>query len=203
MNKLIALTIFLPLFAFGQNTKYNDTTKNLTDYFSKVHGQDSVKYQKLFFVAFPDNFNDLNGVYGYNSDIDDTVFHGAPLYDGHEHIFFLFELTTIPEKDFYQKILNIAIGGHWDADAVNYFLHGLRSKVLQNPKLTFDLLKVKSDSEIKSIFFFFFHGIHPPYKQIPGELQAMKTYDSRIYKLVEQGFKEAKSKSGHEHFTDK
>jgi len=203
MNKLIALTIFLPLFAFSQNTKYNDTAKKLTDYFAKVHGQDSAKYQKLFFTAFPDNFTDLNGVYGFNSNINDTAYHGAPLYDGQEHIFFLFELTTIPEKDFYQKILNIAIGGHWDADAVNYFQHGLDNKVLQNPKLTIDLLKVKSDSEIKSFFFFFFHGIHPRYENIPGELHTMKIYDSRIYKLLEQGFKEAISKSGHEHFTDK
>ena len=203
MKKLIALIIFLPLFAVGQNTTYNDTAKKLTDYFSKVHGPDSVKYQKLFFAAFPDNFTDLNGVYGYNSNMEDTAYHGAPLYDGHEHIFFFFTLTTIPEKDFYQKIINIAIGGHWDADAVNYFQRGLQTKVLQNPKLTFDLLEPKSDTEIKSFFFFFFHAIHPRYENIPGELQTLETYDRRIYKMLEQGFKEAISKSGHEHFSDK
>ena len=203
MNKLLALTIFIPLFTVGQNTKYNETVNKLTDYFSKVHGQDSIKYQKLFFATFPDNFIDLNAVYGFNSKIHDNVYHGAPLYDGYEHISFLFDLTTIPEKEFYQKILNIAIGGHWNADAVNYFQDGLHRKVLQNPKLAFDLLKVKNDSEIKSIFFFFFHGIHPPYENIPVELQAMKTYDSRIYKILKQGFIEAISKSGHEYFIDK
>jgi hypothetical protein len=156
MNKTVALIIFLPLFAVAQNIKYNNTADKLKNYFVRVHGQDSIKYQRLFFASFPDNFTDLNGIFGDDTRENDTKFHGAPLYDGYEYISFFFDLKTIPKKDFYKKIINIAIGGHWDADAVNYFQHGLHRKVLQNTKLTFDLLKVKRDNEIKSFFFFFF-----------------------------------------------
>lgn len=197
MNKLIAFIIFLPLFAVGQNTKYIDTADKLKEYFSKIHGQDSVKYQMLFFTTFPDNFTDFNGVFGYCSNEDPSKYYASPLYDGHEYIFPFFYLKTIPERDFYQKIINIAIGGHWEADAINYFQRNLHGKILQNPKLTFDLLKSKSDTEIKSFFFFFFHGIHPIYETIPDKLKKMKTYDSRIYKLLEQGFKDAIKQSGH------
>ena len=96
-----------------------------------------------------------------------------------------------------KKIINISIGGHWDADAINYFQHGLRNKVFENPRLTFDLLKVKSDKDVQSFWFFFYSSIHPVYNKIPDELTSLKTYDNKIYGLMQKGLDDALKHGGH------
>ena len=106
-------------------------------------------------------------------------------------------MTNIPEREYYNKIINIAIGGHWEADAINYFQNGLRNKVFENPRLTIDLLKIKSDRDILSFWFFFYSSIHPVYDHIPNKLTALKTYDNKIYGLMQKGLDKALKESGH------
>ena len=198
MTKGLTISFLLiSLVAFGQPEKYIESAKKLKSYFSFSKNQDSIKYQKLFFEEFPGNFKDFNEIFGYDSEINDISYHGAPLYDGYDYISYFFSITSIIEKTFYLKIINISLGGRWDADAVNYFQRGLRQKIFQNPKLTFDLLKNKSDNEIKSFFFFFFHSVHPVYTSIPPVLKEMKHYDEKIYSLLEHGFAQALKESGH------
>jgi len=164
--------------------------KMLEEYYQKSFEKpNATEYRKLFFVAFPNSFADLESIYGY----------GQPLHERHyDHIMKLFNnLKCIDEREYYTKIINISIGGHWNADAVGIFQDGVQARVLEKPKLAFEILSKRSDEEIKSFFFFFFHGIHPPYRKIPHELGGMLQYYPRVYSLMEEGFKEALSKSDH------
>ena len=199
MIRFLIILLCSPSIIFGQTETQLRTAEKIKEYYSKsISNQDSLKCQKLFFEYFPDKFDDFNAIFGWvgNNGIQEA--HGGPLYDGHNEILFFFQLKVIPEKEFYNKILNISIGGHWDADAINYFQDGLREKVFANPKLTFDLLQGKSDLEIQSFFFFFYQSIHPVYIKIPNEFTGMKTYDIRLYRLMEKGLNEALKKSGHD-----
>ena len=157
-----------------------------------------VNFQKQFFYAFPGNFREFNHTFGYFENPDPEKVETGVLYgESEKYIDLLFRLITIPDTLFYKKILNIAIGGHWEADAINFFQAGLRSKVFANPRLTVDILKHKSDKEIQRFFFFFFQSVHPVYKAIPDTLKTMKSYDSKTYGLMEKGLHEALKQSGH------
>ncbi len=188
MVRLLIILAFLPVIALGQTAKQKAVARKLKEYYPKsINNSDSLKYQRLFFDSFPNNFSDFKAIYDHPWSLDTG------------QIFFFFELENVPERELYQKIINISIGGRWNADAVNFFQSGLRDKVFANPKLTFDLLKNKPDAEIKSFFFFFYHSIHPLYKKIPGELTKMKSYNGRIYRLMEKGLKDALKQSNGRH----
>jgi hypothetical protein len=142
-------------------------------------------YRKQFFDLFPNSFKELNDLYGYKNSVE------APLYNQVEkHIFELFNnLDGINDTIYYKKIVSIAIGGHWDADAVNAFQEGLRKRVLSKPDLIVYLLKEIPDKRIKSFWYFYFDGVHPS-KQIDEPLLKIKTNNLKIYNLMIEAHKD-------------
>jgi hypothetical protein len=183
---LIILTIyFLPKLCLAQNNKIQDSTTVKVEKLKKLYflatntsGELQKRYRKQFFEEFPNSFKELNQLYGY----DDHK--AAPLYDGHEHIVGLFNnLDEIDELAYYKKIISIAIGGRWDADAVNYFQDGLRNHVLNNPALVVGILKEMDNDKIQSFWYFFFDGAHPE-RQIAEPLKKIKSMNGRIYDLM-------------------
>jgi hypothetical protein len=142
-------------------------------------------YRKQFFDLFPNSFKELNDLYGYNNGIE------APLYNQVEkHIFELFNnLNNINDTLYYRKIVSIAIGGHWDADAVNAFQEGLRKRVLGKPNLIVYMLKEIPDKEIESFWYFYFDGVHPS-NQIAEPLLRIKTSNLKIYNLMIEAHKD-------------
>ena len=141
----------------------------------------SDKYKQQFFDEFPSTFEQLNELYGYNYDTNKP----APLYNEFEkHIVDLFNnLNNINDTLYYKKIISIAIGGHWDGDAINAFQHGLQIKVLNNPELTVYILKNMPENKISSFWYFYFDGVHPK-KQIPARLQSIESVNNRVYNLM-------------------
>ncbi len=198
MIKLVIILISPFSFLFGQTNPILKTD-TLSDLYKKsIISKDSLIYQSKFFHSFPATFRDFNDTYGYFDNQDPHLTYAGALYpDSYKHIELLFRLTNIPEREYYNKIINIAIGGHWEADAINYFQNGLRNKVFENPRLTIDLLKIKSDRDILSFWFFFYSSIHPVYDHIPNKLTALKTYDNKIYGLMQKGLDKALKESGH------
>jgi hypothetical protein len=93
------------------------------------------------------------------------------------------ELNTINDTLYYRKIVSVAIDGHWDGDAVNFFQHGLRNKVLNNPALIVHVLKGMSNGRIQSFWYFYFDGAHPK-KQIAEPLQKIRFINNKIYDLM-------------------
>ena len=106
------------------------------------------------------------------------------------HIYELFNnLKVVNDTLYYQKIISIAVGGHWEADAENYFQEGLRNRVIKNSSLTFELLENSSDEEIKSFWYFYFDEPNPD-ENIPKEFNNMKIVSPKIYSLMEVAHKE-------------
>lgn len=134
-------------------------------------------YKQQFFDCFPNTFKQLDELYGDHK--------SAPLNDqAEQHIVDLFNnLNNINDTLYYRKIVSIAVGGHWDADAVNFFQHGLEAKTAINPNLIVHVLKSLSNEKIQSFWYFYFDGAHPK-KQIAEPLQRMKAIDSKIYSLM-------------------
>ena len=195
---LLIFTLFLPILLFGQTEQETNRLKEL--YHKSTSGVDSLDFQKQFFFAFPKNFNEFNNTFGYvNKSTDDPEKEeiGALYLESEKYLDLFFRLTIIPDTLFYERIIAISIGAHWNADGVNFFQHRLRAKVLAKPKMTFDLLKNKADNNINSFWFLFFQSVHPVYKQIPPELTKMKSYDSKVYGLMEKGLEEALKQSEH------
>jgi hypothetical protein len=149
---------------------------------TSLSGDASKIYKQQFFDEFPNTFKQLNELYGDDSDIH----HKPALLIGQAqpHILNLFnEINTVNDTLYYKKLVSISIGGQWDADGVNFFQHGLISKVLNNPELTVDILKNMADNRIQSFWYFYFDSPHPE-KQIPEQLQKIKSIDTKIYNLM-------------------
>ena len=105
----------------------------------------------------------------------------------------------IPQEKYYNKLIRLGIGGHWEADAVNMILHQIREKVLANPKSSTDILSKYKDDEIESFFYFFFYGPHLRWNTIPEELKIIEKYNPNIFKLMKNGLKKAIEDQKHFH----
>ncbi|MDP9046624.1 MAG: hypothetical protein M3N14_00710 [Bacteroidota bacterium] len=141
-------------------------------------------YQKQFFDEFPKTFRELNELYGYDWD----KHKGASIlyYEAGKHIRELFnDLDNINDTLYYKKIIGIAIDGHWDADAVNFFQYGLRNRTEAKPELITFILKTMPENQIRSFWYFYFDGAHPK-KIINEPLQKIKSFNLKIYNLMLQ-----------------
>jgi hypothetical protein len=138
-------------------------------------------YNQQFFDEFPKTFEQFSELYGDDSDIH----HKPALLIGqaHQHIIQFFKLKTRNTSKYYEKIVSIAIGGKWDADAVNFFQEGLRNKVLDNPVLIINVLAHMSNDKIRSFWYFYFDEPYPE-KKLPEQLLKIKSINFRIFTLM-------------------
>jgi len=141
----------------------------------------SYNYREQFFKEFPNTFNQLLKLYGYdNKNSKPNILY----YEAPNHILKLFNnLSEVNDTLYYRKIIQISIGGRWDADAVNYFQNGLRHRILDNPELAVYVLKHTPHDKVKSFWYFYFDGAHPK-KEIPEQLKRIRSIDSEIYNLM-------------------
>ncbi|MFA5670287.1 MAG: hypothetical protein WC967_13675 [Balneolaceae bacterium] len=195
---------FIPFFLFLMSTAsfafQSDVIRNtqkvekLKNYFHKSFEKpDSLKYRNLFFEAFPNSFSELDSLYGYNDG------KAGPLYDeGVDHIIVLFnKLDSIPDSIYFEKLINVSFEGSWDADAINYFQHGLHQRSLEKPELLFSLLQNYPDKKVQSFFHFFYDGVHPPFEEIPADFQNLNSQYPTLYSLMKKEFTSALSKNKH------
>lgn len=172
----------------GSNDSIQLKAQELKELYFKATNSPGISdmYKQQFFDAFPNTFKELNELYGYNNH------KPALLYNNFvEHICNLFNnLDDVVEDTlYYRKIISIAMGGHWDADAVACFQDGLREHVLAKPKLVVYLLKGMPDKQIKGFWYFYFDAIFPE-KAIPEKLSVIKEADTHMYSLMEATLKE-------------
>jgi hypothetical protein len=203
MKKYIVLSAFLfiaPasfLYCSAQTTQTKSVTYSLRAkahklkrLYAEMISDSSNSYSQLqFFDAFPNNFTELNELYGDNSNPPAILSNEAE-----QHIFKFNGLDKINDTVYYKKIISIAIGGHWDADAINYFQNGLIAKVEADPTLIIYLLQSMSDKQIRGFCYFYFDGVFPITK-IPDDLLFTKRTNPRIYKLMKVAIKEVNAAS--------
>ena len=113
---------------FSQNLV--EKINGLRNYYNLSMSDTSVCNKILFFNIFPNNFSEFHTIYGYNDSFDSIEY--SPLYlEAAEHICFFCTLSNIiPLKQYYRKMIDIAINGHWQADAISNFQSCLFDHVL-------------------------------------------------------------------------
>jgi hypothetical protein len=119
------------------------------------------KYLVDYFNCFPSDFNGFKQLFGYEEKADSVSF--APLYEKYtEHVISMLPKTAeqVGKDRFLEKLINLSIGGQWQADAVGYLRSLLRQYAASDKNLFFTILERKSDKEIKSFWQFYFDGPH-------------------------------------------
>ncbi len=165
--------------------------QKLTDLYTQLNFGSNRVYEKEFFKEFPKSFKELNSLYGFDKDTPSILY-----YKAEDHILRFFStMGAVSDTVFFRKIIAIAIDAHWDADAINYFQNRLREQIIKRSGLAFYLLRKMSPKDVQSFWFFYLDGSHPE-KEMPKELQSIKTIDKRIYDLCVAAHKKVLEKRG-------
>ena len=126
--KKIFLLAFVTFFAtLAANAQYFqvDTARLNTAYRELVNNPDSKEKQEAFFYAFPNNWREFITTYGFRSEIYGLCPHGG--YDftmysaAKSHIEAFGSISLVNDTVYCRKLVNIAVGGVYGADAPNYF----------------------------------------------------------------------------------
>jgi hypothetical protein len=135
---LIIIGCWLSFYSYSQCFPI-DTAKLNTAYRELRDDSTSQKWQKAFFNAFPATWMEFVLTYQYAN--------AAMSHVAMEHIAMLWNLLPmngIPDSVYCDKIINLSIGGKWDADAPN-FLNAMIHKVVSfRTELMFDRLSKQS-----------------------------------------------------------
>ncbi len=167
---------------------------------SCVQGKKSKKLQEMYFQAFPKNFFELNGLFGYKSlGLDEeekkypkSLKQKMYFYNcsyGEKYLDTFFNLDAIKQDKFFNRLIDIGSEGSYQADLITIYAHGQNKKIKKNLKNFCKVLSKRSDKVIEGFWFFYFDGYHPP-KKIPEDLQKVKNINPRIYQLMEKALKE-------------
>jgi len=193
-NTIIIITfMFAVSFNNGRCNAENDSiarAEELKELFIEAISESPESNEKkmMLIKAFPNSFKEFLSLYGYfeNKSIDEAA---APLYDYHmEHLnYFLYKLQVNKDAKI-SKLVNISIGGHWDADAVSVLQGYIRRHIKIDALLKF--IKEKSHDEIFSFWYFFFDGPHPDNYEDDYKLMysRCKELDPQIAELMKQAY---------------
>jgi len=174
----------------------------LMKYFSLAEKSNDKKlYDEIIFCVFPDSFREMQELFGY-----DDHNGAAPLYEfpnGDKIIKYFGKLTSIPRDQYYDKYINICIGGIWEADNIKEGF-GIQERLLFDTEGVCGRLVKRSDKEILSLFQFIFDGPHPDnknnrniYKQL---LPRVEKFDKKLGHLLSESFDGLmKENRGHRH----
>lgn len=156
-------------------------------------------YQFLFFKIFPDKFQMLDSLYGYEEESGPSILYDQAV----NHIIeVFFKLDKIPKEVFTRKVIELSFYGTWEADAINYFQHGVRKNTKGNIELYCRLLSDYSEDELLSFWHFHFDGPHPENHQDYYESlhEKAKIFDPSIAKIMRQAYHELLANhDGHGH----
>ena len=137
MKKIFLFAIVTLFTAFSANAQYFqvDTAKLNTAYRALVNEPDKKENQLQFFDAFPCNWREFITTYGFSSRILGQCPHDGYDYTKYSasksHIEALGSISLVNDTLYCRKLVNIAVGGIYEADAPNFFnslLHRVMSK---------------------------------------------------------------------------
>jgi len=184
MKKLTLLLFFFFNYSYAQVPGKAIITKadKLRDLYAKIMTEpDNDNAKQAFFNVFPATFKEFVNLYGYENDSPCILY-----YKAEGHVLGLFNnIKSVNDTLYYNKIIDIAIGGRWDADAVSYLQQGIRQHVLKNIDLTVYLLGRRSSKQMHSFWYFYFDGPHPE-RQVPAGLKKIRTLNKNMYAIILQ-----------------
>ncbi len=119
----------------------------------------STQNEEQFLNQFPSDFEQFVTLFGWDEQAD----RPNKLYDVSDaYITYFFRLIDNERyREFDDKIINIAKGGRWQADAVNYFQNKALAYI--RDKRRYYLINDLDYSDAKSVLFFLFDGPHPKF----------------------------------------
>ena len=140
-----------------------------------------------FFCAFPSSFSEMNELYGFSDEEGPKI-----LYDGGGKQIELFKrLGSVPPEEYYQKYVDISIGGVWEADNIQGAF-GFGERLTSDTKNACLYLSMRSNEEIVSLFHFLFDGPHPDDKDALAEFETLHKIvaaeSERLGKLMESAY---------------
>ena len=92
-------------------------------------------------------------MYGYVGD------QPAPLYDvSYDHITFLFDHGDYPVDSLMGKVIDIAVEGYWDADAINFFHDEATAFINEHTSNFVSAWRTQDTTEQKLVLRFFLDG---------------------------------------------
>nr|WP_294926589.1 SH3 domain-containing protein [uncultured Flavobacterium sp.] len=180
MNKyitIIILSIFISCSLKSQNAE--ETITNLKSAFAKND-------DKLFLENFPKNYNQFVSYFGWNDSLDKPY----PLYK--ESTKYIDKFFNIITKDKNQEsldlLVDISLGGKYQADGVSYLKMNIEKLFIKNPNLSCKLLKNRKSQEIDS-FWHFYLDSPQPLTSVPDYLKNLKTNCKEVYFSLEKEIK--------------
>lgn len=154
-------------------------------YFNKISSEKaSESYFSKYVYAFPSTFQSFQDYFGFDDE------EGAmPLYkEANTYIDNLFLASKICCKhEVFDKVINIARQGKWDADAVNYLKHKIHRIIEDNPGDFLEILSKEEQQEQIGFWFFYFDSPHPQ-KEISQKLLEKVTKSGADANALKQGF---------------
>ncbi|WP_268223555.1 hypothetical protein [Sinomicrobium oceani] len=154
-------------------------------YFNKISSEKaSESYFSKYVYAFPSTFQSFQDYFGFDDE------EGAmPLYkEANTYIDNLFLASKICCKhEVFDKVINIARQGKWDADAVNYLKHKIHKIIEDNPGDFLEILSKEEQQEQIGFWFFYFDSPHPQ-KEISQKLLEKVTKSGADANALKQGF---------------
>lgn len=172
------------------NFKFKDANQR-ADTLKKYAMVDDPVAVERFFCAFPNSFKEMEDLFGYSEQTK-----AAPLYrrvDGAPILEYFKNLTTISKADYYNRYINICVGGVWEADHIRVAFD-IDEKLINDTHAVCTELSKRTDEDIASVFRFIFDGPHPQnfgneyrYKAL---LPRLNSYSARLGKLLTQAYKQ-------------
>jgi len=119
----------------------------------------STKNEEQFLNQFPSDFEQFVTLFGWDEQAD----RPNKLYEVSDaYINYFFALIANEKyREFEDKIISIAKGGRWQADAVNYFQDKALAYIKDEHR--YHLINELEYSDAKSVLFFLFDGPHPKF----------------------------------------
>lgn len=153
--KILIVFIFSMNFTLSCKGQIKEQSSSLSAIFIRCHKSSSFECSNQFFNTFPNNFSEFLGIYGYS-----VKTGAAPNYEtSKDQIDYFFKISTqIKAETFSNKIINICVGGIWDADAVNYFQVGAQDYFCKNPDIILKLISKLKMSQNEKFWYFILDG---------------------------------------------
>ena len=182
------VTIILLHSACAQE-KHFETTEEQAEYLLDLHAEylqastsDKRKIQQNFFDAFPNTFNEMQALFGYDMNSGTP----SPLYsEGDKLIYFFSTLGAIERTEYYKKYVSINLDGIWEADNIQGGFY-LTERFKFEPEVFCNQMAKFTDYELTSVFTFVFDGPHPSKNSIVYQTfyEGINSCDSRLGRLL-------------------
>lgn len=158
--------------------------------------ENRAEIERALFSCFPNTFAEMQALFGYDK-IAGPLYFYIPIEGP---IPFFRDLNSIPKDIYYNKYIDICVGGYWQADHINEAF-GIAKRIENDTQAICSELIKRTDEEILSVFRFIFDGPHPADKENKKDynflLSKLKNTNYRLAELLSESYIDLLSEKHH------